>query len=128
MTTVTLERFAYLDNGVLGKILELDIYTLERPWLNNEPFVSCIPEGFYRVGIDQEGKWTGYPELQNVPGRTEIIVHPANRVDQIEGCIAPGLGWVVAQKEPEVRQSRIAMTKFQEHGVTFIDITSKRSI
>ncbi|MFW8589834.1 DUF5675 family protein [Glaciecola sp. 2405UD65-10] len=64
------------------------IYVLERPWLDNEPFVSCVPAGQYIVDHDTTGQFR-YFELQDVPGRTEIEIHPANKVEQLQGCLAP---------------------------------------
>jgi hypothetical protein len=85
-------------NGVLycdGLVLQ----TLERPWLNNKAFDSCIPEGHYQLS-----PWVS-PKFGNcyiVDGmtvgktsgiRTHILVHPANWVKQLNGCIALGIGW-----------------------------------
>lgn len=68
---------------------------LEPPWRDNELFRSCVPEGVYEVAPDGEGRYTGYPELQAVPGRTEIIVHPATDVGDLEGCLAPAFGYLL---------------------------------
>lgn len=65
-----------------------EICVLERPWLNNEPFVSCVPAGQYIVEPDTTGRFRYY-ELSDVAGRTEIELHPATRVEQLEGCLAP---------------------------------------
>lgn len=48
--------------------------------------------------------WRGVIEIANVPSRSAIEVHPANYVDQLLGCVAPGTsmvydavrGWTVA--------------------------------
>lgn len=108
--TVTLERIAHLDYGTLGqlRIGDFACWTLELPWRDNEPNVSCIPEGTYEVAPDLEGRWTGYPELQDVPGRTEIIIHPANEVGEIQGCIAPGMTRFLTDSAVRVGQSRLA--------------------
>jgi hypothetical protein len=62
------------------------IKTIECPDLDNKPFVSCIPEGIYRVRRDYTGKHTFY-KLLDVPGRSFIEIHPASKVEQLEGCI-----------------------------------------
>jgi len=67
-----------------------ELYTLELPWLNNKPYVSCIPEGEYFFMRDTTGRHT-YFRLISVDGRTNIEFHPARHVDQLEGCIAPCL-------------------------------------
>lgn len=65
--------------------------TLERPDYGNQQMVSCIPKGEYLC------KWShmervnkDHYELQNVPGRTGIFIHSANKVSEIHGCIALG--------------------------------------
>jgi hypothetical protein len=66
-------------------------FTLERPWLNDEPDVSCIPIGTYEVRYlwsDKFGKLM--PHVMDVPGRSGILFHKLNWVRQSEGCI--GLG------------------------------------
>ena len=119
MKRITLDR-VYYENGTLGRIQELGIWILERPWVNNERNVSCIPEGLYLVKPDMEGRYTGYPELQNVYGRTEIIIHPANRVNQLEGCLAPGLTASINEHElPTVSDSGAAFNRIKQLGPTF---------
>lgn len=85
---ITLKR-EYDENRTTG-ILTLpdgtELITLERPWLNNEPFVSCIPEGQYVVCRNQTGKHQWYG-LLDVEGRSFIEIHTATRVDHLEGCI-----------------------------------------
>ena len=64
---------------------------LERPWLNNDPKVSCIPAGDYeceRFNSPHNGDvWL----VKNVPNRSMIEVHTANFVRQLEGCLAVGI-------------------------------------
>lgn len=64
------------------------IKTIERPWLDNRPMVSAIPEGEYLC------KWSHMAEhnvdhyqLQKVPDRSAIFIHIASNVDQLHGCI-----------------------------------------
>ncbi len=63
--------------------------TLERPWLDNQNTISCIPPGKYQVAITMSTKF-GRPmmEILNVPGRSGIRIHNANRSEEVEGCIA----------------------------------------
>lgn len=67
-------------------------YTIERPWLNNAEDESCIPEGTYLCSPHVKSNnmqlcW----ELQNVPGRTGILIHTGNTEGDSEGCIIIGL-------------------------------------
>ena len=64
--------------------------TIELPWKNNQPRISCIPEGTYRLvkRYSPHHKW--HFELKDVPGRQLILVHPANdAMSELQGCIAP---------------------------------------
>jgi hypothetical protein len=67
-------------------------YTLERPVDGDHP---CIPAGSYKVTIDWHHpmdleKRYRCPELLDVPDRSQIQIHIANRVVELLGCIAPG--------------------------------------
>jgi hypothetical protein len=94
--SLELMRFCWTEKygtfGVLtmpGKALRL--YTVERQWQNNEPWVSCIPTGEYvckRGQMQSSGKLAF--DVQDVRGRTHIKIHAANLASELAGCIAPG--------------------------------------
>lgn len=90
---IVLER-SYLPDCTIGR-LHLPgrwIHTLERPWAENQPGVSCIPEGRYTLVRDATGRhrWFRIPDEEVAP-RSAIEVHPANRPRELQGCIAPGM-------------------------------------
>lgn len=66
------------------------LYALELMWLNNKISKSCIPENQYIIDRDRTGKMQYYRfrDSETIP-RTSIEIHPANRLNQLEGCIAP---------------------------------------
>ena len=66
-------------------------YTVERPWLKNRPYVSCIPAGIYKAFTRVSPSNGKVIELEGVPDRTFIQFHIANWAWQLEGCI--GVGW-----------------------------------
>lgn len=79
--------------GVLSYNDEIVCLTLELPWRENRVGESCIPEGVYRIVRRQS--WSRTHDLGHtfeviVPKRTSIIIHPANLVSELEGCIATG--------------------------------------
>lgn len=92
-----LQRTVTGTNGspTLGKLTSRDgkfmCYTLERPGDGDHP---CIAAGTYKVGIDWHHPGTAAtyrcPELLDVPGRSQIQIHIANRCGELQGCIAPG--------------------------------------
>lgn len=71
--------------------------TLERPNLHNqrddkttpENDSSCIPEGRYICKRYSSPKHPDTWEITGVPNRSKILLHPANTIDQLLGCIAP---------------------------------------
>jgi hypothetical protein len=85
---ITRTHFADRTEGILTLPDGQQIGALERPWLNNAPFVSCIPTGQYIVNRDKTGRFQWY-SLLNVKGRSHIEIHPANKASQLEGCISP---------------------------------------
>lgn len=107
-------RRGYTPRGAFGELItpRRSYVTLERPWLGNRTSVSCIPEGVYdlrkrRSGVVERstgGEFLHGWEVTDVPGRTYIMIHPANTMDELKGCIAPGLSTGVlpdANREPQ---------------------------
>lgn len=94
MRELTLERFCFANFGTYGSldIEGIRIYTVERPWLNNKPSISCIPNGTYicKPRMFFRG---GYPavEIIEVPNRTHILIHKANLPTDVEGCVGLGV-------------------------------------
>lgn len=65
--------------------------TLERPWLDNARRESCIPEGMFSVTIRYSQRFSRLMlHVENVPGRDGILIHAANQVSELQGCIALG--------------------------------------
>ncbi len=85
---ITRTHFADRTEGILTLPDGQQLATLERPWLENKPFVSCVPPGSYIVDRDKTGRFKWY-KLREVTGRSFIEIHPANKANQLEGCIAP---------------------------------------
>lgn len=65
--------------------------TLELPWKNNERKVSCIPVGRYRLTQRHSPKFGHHYHLQDVPGRSFILIHTGNTARDIEGCVLVGM-------------------------------------
>ncbi|AMC11902.1 hypothetical protein Lupro_11780 [Lutibacter profundi] len=65
-------------------------FVIELPWLENRKIISCIPEGTYKLRPRFSEKFKHHLQLENVPGRNLILIHPANdALKELEGCIAP---------------------------------------
>lgn len=67
-------------------------FTIERPWLNNMHDVSCIPVGIYNCKPHvKTNNGQRCFILNNVPGRTGILIHCGNTEKDSEGCIIVGM-------------------------------------
>lgn len=99
-----------------------DCHTLERPWLDNKPEVSCIPADTYHCAYTNSihlSKLAGHAvdtyEVQNVPKRAGIRIHSASYYSQLEGCIALGYSLldINADHELDLLNSRQAIKDFE---------------
>ena len=90
---ILLERMTYTDKSTIGELSidgEFCCYTLERPCRDNHGPMA-IPPGRYELGIHDSPKFKRLlPILKDVPGRSYILIHPANKPEELEGCIAVG--------------------------------------
>lgn len=118
MKKVNLTRFAYTKLGAFGKLYIDDAfigYTVERPWLNNKPYESCIPEGAYKMVPSRynRGGYDAY-EVLNVPDRTHIKLHVGNTMADVVGCVGMGneLGYI--DHKWAVLNSKATFTRFMD--------------
>lgn len=95
MIQLQLLREENTTDGVFGRLHcpeGLVLFTMEDDWKDNQPRESCIPAGVYRLHRTIYHKH-GYEtfEVTGVPGRSRILIHPANTEEDVEGCIGVGL-------------------------------------
>ena len=95
------------------KIFECE--TCERPWANNTPYISCIPQGTFQLQSRQFYRG-GYEtlEVMGVRDRSHILIHRGNVPSDVQGCIAIGTERGVVFDKWAVLQSEIAFGKFWE--------------
>lgn len=123
-----LERFCTCEEmGTFGKLYIQDkvFYTVESPWKDNEPFLSCVPLGEYSL-IPYTSERYGqtfklvnvnnhvYPDPSEPGDRFGIIIHVGNTKDDITGCIAVGLGLGYIDDKWAVTSSRLAMQDLKD--------------
>lgn len=116
MKRAILQRIKHASHGTPGELIlpgGQEFCTVEAPWQDNKPFVSCVPAGTYRVRRDNVGRFNYYV-LLDVPERSDIELHPANffinpntNIQELEGCIAPGMRRIPGY-DVSVSQSKIA--------------------
>lgn len=93
MKVFNLIRISEIKDGTFGVLLDDKIpfaLTVERPWLENKKGESCIPDGFYTCRRLDSVKFGNTFEVCDVPGRTEILFHKGNVMDDSHGCIIIG--------------------------------------
>ena len=76
--------------GIINYGLSARACTLELPWKDNEPNVSCIPPGYYIAQYRNSPSNGDVIELKNVPNRSYVQIHSGNYTSQIAGCILVG--------------------------------------
>ena len=64
--------------------------TIELPWLNNKPNISCIPPGTYKARKIYSTTFGWCIQILNVPNRTNILLHFGNFYTNTKGCILTG--------------------------------------
>lgn len=142
MSELILTRFAYTPTETQG-ILEGDdgvqFWTIERPWVkSNHPggasFESCVPDGAYKLVPHNRpngdkvvalvnpdlGVWYQQDQRPDVWGRYLVLIHAGNFVEDIVGCIAPGLSRTIHNNRVMVGSSRAAMKQLDVQKYTSI--------
>jgi Family of unknown function (DUF5675) len=93
MNQVILNRQPSTSEGTFGSLStdNFNCCTLELPWLNDLPDVSCIPPGSYTCN------WRFSPShnrniyhVDGVEGRTAVEIHSGNTIYDIKGCLLLG--------------------------------------
>ena len=114
---LTLTRFKYGSTETVGRLVSDTqgpiFWTIENPWLDNAPNISCIPEGLYyleRYDSPRHGADTW--QFINVPNLTFCQIHVANYASDVSGCI--GLGVQVMSGMGGVSNSKDAMSQFTD--------------
>ena len=98
---IMLIRDNHTDQGTTGELIvgELRFYTIEPPWRDNQPNISCIPQGTYTLMPHLSPRFGRCLLVDNVPGRSDILFHAGNVGGDTNkglhthtlGCLLPGL-------------------------------------
>jgi len=101
--------------GVLGLAEQPPRWvTLERPWASNQETISCVPDGQYDLVKVQTSHFGLAWSLDPVVGRTGILIHPANVVTELKGCIALAAAYGSLLDHPAILHSQQAVKEFYE--------------
>jgi hypothetical protein len=114
---------------------QVELQTLERPWIpsiagpGGHAQTSCVPLGVYELVLHDSAAhpktWAlvnpalgVYHQPGDVPtgqtGRTECLIHTANTIAQLAGCIGVGMTRSLLNGEPDVASSVAAFTALKE--------------
>lgn len=112
---LTLKRTHHLPEATLGQLFIEDvttdpIYTLENPEREKD---SRIPAGEYQCKPYSGTKYKDVYIVQNVPGRTAILIHWGNTEKDTLGCILIGNRLGQLNGEPAVLQSKRCFERFR---------------
>ena len=98
METVQLLRTRTGPQGTFGVIStgDWECCTAELPWKDNQNRISCIPPGQYTAIYIKSSSYGACYWLQEVPGRTEILIHSGNFAgDKSKGWVAHSAGCIL---------------------------------
>ena len=117
---------AYFPNGTNGEFILDDTIicnAIELPWEDNHQQISCIPEGRYELAKRYSPKLDHHLLVVSVPGRANILIHPANdAMKELKGCIAPVS---ILTAEGKGLRSRLAFEKLRAIVYAEIDKGNK---
>lgn len=108
--SAVLNRFIKSDKFIIGKLIITNSanhvvftsFTLELPYLNNQPRISSIPIGIYSVKRIVSPHNGNCYEILKVPNRSNIEIHIANYTKDILGCIGIGTGYFIPNNYQDV--------------------------
>ncbi len=96
-----------------GSDVIFECVTLELPWKLNKKYVSCIPEGNYKVMKVFSAKFNDCFYLRDVPDRTGVLIHAGNFTRDTEGCILVGKAFKDIDKDGiiDITESKVTLTE-----------------
>lgn len=127
--TITLLRIGSSGLSTFGVLRDRAIpfaVTMELPWKNNVPSISCIPPGRYTCQRVQSPKVGDTFEVTGVPGRSHILFHTGNSSADTEGCILVAEEFAGTTALPVISSSKRGfgefMAKLDGHATFELDI------
>jgi hypothetical protein len=108
-------RVAYSKDVTFGVLTFAGVpfcVTLERPWLDNQRSISCIPVDLYLCKRVNSPKFGDTFEITGVPNRSEILFHKGNISEDTHGCIIVGEQFEPLSGQFAVQASGKAMSEF----------------
>lgn len=123
MIQAELTRYHTDDTGTEGVFVVPDLgfvsHTLELPWRDNRPNISCIPVGTYICKQVVSPRFGTCYQVMDVEGRTHVLHHAGNLAgdkamgykSHVAGCILHGLAKGLLGDQKAVLNSKRAIYK-----------------
>lgn len=115
-----LARSEVATRGVLAvKDSKLLLATLELPWKNNAPQISCIPPGYYQITATKNRTLPNKKvlpmtfEILGVPGRSGVLIHALNYPSETRGCIGVALSFAGSPDYEQIHNSSAGMKEIE---------------
>jgi len=136
---ITLERFADVPNmGTLSTVYidgNAFCYAIEQNWKNNQPFITCVPDGEYLLNMFESKKYGSTFAVVNrelnvfenatdrdAPNdRYACLLHKANWSHELQGCIAFGQD-IRCGKKSDKFSNQLMVTSSKKTTNTVLDI------
>lgn len=126
----------YHEKGVSGTLFfngKRICDTIEPPWRNNQPQISCIPEGRYPLTHRLSLRFGWHFLVNDVPGRKLILIHAFNHaLKESRGCIGPvkrltGPGQGNSSRDALYTLSQMVLPYIIQKKPVFLIIQSKKN-
>jgi hypothetical protein len=114
---ITIKRTHHLHEATLGQLFIEDvktdlIYTLENPERETDKD-NRIPSGVYQCKPYSGTKYKDVYIVENVPGRSAILLHWGNTEKDTQGCILLGNRLGELNGQPAVLESKRCFDRFR---------------
>lgn len=131
---IILNRFISTGEGTFGilTVNGISFFTVEKPWVNNTPEISCIPSGKYTLTphgsakygdvlcmINDEKKITHFKGHDSK--RFACLIHTANYERDVIGCIGLGekyLGHMITNSRKSITKFYNLVNPKESHNLT----------
>jgi hypothetical protein len=122
---ITIVRKEFSDQGTKGVLItsESHCFTLELPWRENRPNVSCIPSGTYYVEMRRSPRLGKHYWIKDVQDRSWVLIHSGNLAGDIEkgyishvqGCILLGSKYGLIKNQLAILFSKPTVSAFENY-------------
>lgn len=115
MRRIQLKTVGQSEHGTFGALVFEAVpfaLTLELPWHDNAEDISCIPGGLYLCKRIVSPHFGDVFEIQNVPGRSHILLHKANFLSDLKGCVAVGEHYDGPHERPFLADSKNGFDRY----------------